>query len=121
MDYSMYSDKLGNATEHLNLTVSETLRLSGWETEAAVIFAQFRKQSLPDRGQAFFDHTITSMGNCLTFNHTIHQTTPGAGNGLKLALMIDQDGYYDTWIDQDVNDHKGLVLSAGLKIYIYSA
>ena len=59
------------------------------------------------------------MGNCLTFNHEVSQDTAGQGNGLKLALLVDQDSYHDPWENQEVDDHTGLILSAGLKVYIY--
>ena len=106
-------------TNLASLTVSESLSLSGWNTKKSIIFAEFRKKILPNRGELFFTESKTSAGNCLTFKHDVDQIKPGQGNGLKLALTVDQDSYHEHWMTQEVNDHNGLILSAGLKVYIY--
>ena len=103
-------------TENENITVTSVLREAGWDLNSAVLFAQFRKQELntePDsktkqrskskpesnkpkmnpKTAPVFIKSITSHGNCLTFDKSTYQITPGAGNGLKVAFNVQQDSY----------------------------
>ena len=93
----------------------------GWrKTRNSLLFLSFESSKTLPTGK-IYQH-VTPKGVCLTYNYESDQSRVGEGNGIKMAININQEAYTELImesIDPNTVETAYLNPTAGVSVYVY--